>query len=88
MFIGKGLPAGRHIFLEATYRIKCARAHLMREIRTSGLMSGDGKRGGTSASVLAPILDSTNHTMPVRFKAAAIEFTLPRLSPPRSMIQS
>jgi len=31
----------------------------MREIRTSGLMSGDGKRGGASASVLAPILDST-----------------------------
>jgi hypothetical protein len=29
------------------------------EIRTSGLMSGDGKRGGASASVLAPILDST-----------------------------
>jgi len=32
----------------------------MREIRTSGLMSEDGKRGGASASVLAPILDSTN----------------------------
>src|SRR3954451_24365469 len=31
----------------------------MREIRTSGLMSGDGKRGGALASVLAPILDST-----------------------------
>ena len=31
----------------------------MREIRTSGLMSGDGKRGGAQASVLAPILDST-----------------------------
>jgi hypothetical protein len=31
----------------------------MRAIRTSGLMSGDGKRGGASASVLAPILDST-----------------------------
>jgi hypothetical protein len=29
------------------------------EIRTSGLMSGDGKRGGASASVLAPIFDST-----------------------------
>jgi hypothetical protein len=29
------------------------------EIRTSGLMSGDGKRGGAFASVLAPILDST-----------------------------
>jgi len=32
----------------------------MREIRTSGLMSGDGKRGDASASVLAPILDSTS----------------------------
>ena len=32
----------------------------MREIRMSGLMSGDGKRGGVSASVLAPILDSTS----------------------------
>jgi hypothetical protein len=31
----------------------------MREIRTSGLMSGDGKRGGASASVLALVLDST-----------------------------
>jgi len=31
----------------------------MREICTSGLMSGDGKRGGAPASVLAPILDST-----------------------------
>src|ERR1019366_2831502 len=31
----------------------------MREIRTSGLMSGDGKRGGAGAPVLAPILDST-----------------------------
>jgi hypothetical protein len=32
----------------------------MRAIRTSGLMSGDGKRGSASALVLAPILDSTN----------------------------
>ena len=31
----------------------------MREIRTSGLMSGVGKRGGPSGSVLAPNLDST-----------------------------
>jgi len=31
----------------------------MREIRTSGLMSGVGKRGGAFASVLAPNLDST-----------------------------
>jgi len=31
----------------------------MRAIRTSGLMSGDGKRGDAQASVLAPILDST-----------------------------
>jgi len=31
----------------------------MREIRTSGLMSGDGKRGGTPATAL--VLDSTTH---------------------------
>src|SRR6516225_9991729 len=31
----------------------------MPEIGTSGLMSGDGKRGDAQASVLAPILDST-----------------------------
>ena len=31
----------------------------MPEIGTSGLMSGDGKRGHAQASVLAPILDST-----------------------------
>ena len=31
----------------------------MPEIGTSGLMSGDGRRGGASASVLAPVLDST-----------------------------
>ena len=32
----------------------------MPEMGTSGLMSGDGKRGGRSASVLAPILDCTD----------------------------
>ena len=31
----------------------------MREIRTSGLMSGDGKRSGLSV-VTAPVLDSTS----------------------------
>src|SRR5665811_1690430 len=31
----------------------------MPEMGTSGLMSGDGKRGGAVAPVLAPILDST-----------------------------
>ena len=31
----------------------------MLEMGTSGLMSGDGNRGGASASVPAPILDST-----------------------------
>jgi hypothetical protein len=31
----------------------------MREIRTSGLMSGDGKRATASRSRTAPILDST-----------------------------
>jgi len=34
----------------------------MRETRTSGLMSGDGKRGGALASVLAPVLDSTSYS--------------------------
>src|SRR5262249_16661642 len=60
MIMAKGLPAGRHIFLETTYGIKCVRPHLMPEIGTSGLMSGDGKRGDAQASVLAPILDSTS----------------------------
>ena len=32
----------------------------MREIRMFGLMSGVGKRGGPSGSVLAPNLDSTD----------------------------
>src|ERR1035438_3859445 len=43
------LPAGRHIFLEATYLRKCVRAHLTREIRPSGIIGGHGKRsyGGT-----------------------------------------
>ena len=31
----------------------------MREIRTSGSMSGDGKRGGVFSVAIAPILDST-----------------------------
>jgi hypothetical protein len=31
----------------------------MPEMGTSGLMSGDGKRGGAQASALASILDST-----------------------------
>ena len=35
----------------------------MPESGTSGLMSGVGKRGGASASVLAPNLDSTNHSL-------------------------
>ncbi len=37
----------------------------MPEIGTSGLTSGDGKRG-RSASVLAPILDSTNTAEMIR----------------------
>jgi len=47
--------AERHISTGATLRIKCGAPHLMREIRTSGLMSGDGRRG----TATAPVLDST-----------------------------
>jgi len=36
----------------------------MLETGTSGLMSGAGKRGGVSASVLAPGLDSTQTGQP------------------------
>ncbi|UVK49684.1 hypothetical protein DBIPINDM_007694 (plasmid) [Mesorhizobium sp. AR02] len=50
----------RHISTEATLRIKCAQTHLMREIRTSGLMSGEGKRSdANTAQATAPFLDST-----------------------------
>ena len=45
--------AERHISTGATLRIKCGAPHLMREIRTSGLMSGDGKRGGAHVSTRA-----------------------------------
>jgi hypothetical protein len=38
----------------------------MPEMGTSGLMSGDGKRGGAIAPVLAPILDSTDAPCPAR----------------------
>ena len=40
----------RHIGGGATLRIKCGRPHLTREIRTSGLMSGDGKQGDAERS--------------------------------------
>ena len=33
----------------------------MRETRTSGLMSGEGKRGDTKWKATAPFLDSTNN---------------------------
>ena len=35
----------------------------MREIRTSGLMSGDGKRDGASIATPALALDSTGPTL-------------------------
>jgi len=43
----------------------------MLETGTSGLMSGAGKRGGVSASVLAPGLDSTRR----------LDRGVPKLSP-------
>jgi len=51
----------------------------MPEIGTSGLMSGDGKRGDAQASVLAPILDSTG-TVVALTKSMGIEevVTAPR----------
>src|ERR1035438_5096033 len=45
----------------------------MREIRTSGLMSGDGKRAALCA-ILAPILDSTE--MPFLGEAKNVETNL------------
>jgi hypothetical protein len=43
----------------------------MPEMGTSGLMSGDGKRGGAIAPVLAPILDSTDAPCPARAEASS-----------------
>jgi hypothetical protein len=37
----------------------------MREIRTSGLMSGDGRRGDAERPATAPILDSTQPKSPM-----------------------
>ena len=48
----------------------------MPEIGTSGLMSGDGKRGGTFASVPAPILDSTGWPIANRPQAASLPHTV------------
>jgi hypothetical protein len=48
----------------------------MPEIGTSGLMSGVGKRGGASASVLAPNLDSTQLSAAARDKAASTSLRL------------
>jgi len=48
----------------------------MREIRTSGLMSGVGKRGGPSGSVLAPNLDSTHLTVEARDRPAIASLRL------------
>jgi len=48
----------------------------MPEIGTSGLMSGVGKRGGASASVLAPNLDSTQLSAAARDKAESTSLRL------------
>jgi hypothetical protein len=50
----------------------------MPEMGTSGLMSGDGKRGGAVAPVLAPILDSTG----ILRRTSA---RMPTLQPERSL---
>jgi hypothetical protein len=42
---GADLRGQRHITIGATLCTKCGAPHLVREIRTSGLMSGDGRRG-------------------------------------------
>jgi hypothetical protein len=39
----KYLRRERHITESATLRIKCARAHLMRELRTFGSVRGEGR---------------------------------------------
>ena len=57
-------PLG-HIFNFATLRIKWWRQHLMREIRTSGLMSGEGKRGGTGRQC-----SRLSSTLPEKLKKA------------------
>jgi len=58
----------------------------MPEIGTSGLMSGDGKRGGASASVLAPVLDSTSSGLDM---AHALLRAVSRLVPtPRLRVDS
>ena len=61
----------------------------MPEIGTSGLMSGDGKRGGAFAAVLAPILDSTDAYMKCTVcvtKCIETAITIPLHMPPKSRI--
>ena len=48
----------------------------MLEMGTSGLMSGAGKRGDASASVLAPGLDSTTPPTTTHDKAASTSLRL------------
>jgi len=45
----------------------------MREIRTSGLMSGDGKRDGASIATPALALDSTGPTLPGKREMANLQ---------------
>ena len=48
----------------------------MREIRTSGLMSGDGKRATAGRSRTAPVLDSTQHPARICAKRASAPLRL------------
>jgi hypothetical protein len=61
----------------------------MRAIRTSGLMSGDGKRGGAQTSALAPILDSTQNAVALfQLQPARRSPEKDRAYPPQSAITS
>jgi hypothetical protein len=55
---------------ETVVGIKCGRPHLMREIRLSGSMSGDGKRGSRARPSLNATLRSTKVELVINLKTA------------------